>query len=154
MKVGIKKQHENEWLVHIGCGAVKMDRFSVELLSITLEHLLALERGEVHSTLKSYVKLALRLKELKPLELQKLLREVDNQDILVLMMVARDAQLSDSIIKNIGGIMAKQLHEDLQKATMPSEESAKEAIKRVVEKLFELEGLGQIEFVNDSTRYI
>ncbi|WP_127471376.1 FliG C-terminal domain-containing protein [Thiomicrorhabdus aquaedulcis] len=154
MKVGIKKQQENEWLVHIGCGAVKMDRFAVELLSITLEHLLALERGESHSTLKSYIKLGLRLKELKPLELQKLLREVDNQDVLVLMMVARDAGLSDSVISNIGGIMAKQLHEDLQKATMPSEETAKEAIKRVVEKLFELEGLGQIEFVNDRTQYI
>jgi flagellar motor switch protein FliG len=115
---------------------------------------LALERGEVHSTLKSYVKLALRLKELKSLELQKLLREVDNQDILVLMMVARDAVLSDSIIKNIGGIVAKQLHEDLQKATMPSEETAKESIKRVVETLFALEGRGQIEFVSENTRYI
>ena len=56
MKIGLKKLHENEWLVHIGCAAVKMDQFSVSLLNITLEHLLALEQGESHSTLKSYIK--------------------------------------------------------------------------------------------------
>ena len=154
MKIGLKKLHENEWLVHIGCAAVKMDQFSVSLLNITLEHLLALEQGESHSTLKSYIKLGLRIKALKDLECQKLLRTIDNKDMLVFMMVANDPQLNEMVLKNTGGILAKQLEADLATAELPSKELLKAAIRRIVEKTFELESLGQIEFTSAETKYI
>jgi hypothetical protein len=154
MKVGLKKLHENEWLVHIGCAAVKMDQFSVALLNITLEHLLALEQGESHSMLKSYIKLGLRMKELKDLECQGLLRVLDNQDLLMFMMVAKDPDLTNMIIKNTGGILAKQFSDDLATATLPNKELIKDAIRRIVEKTFELESLGQIEFTSTNTKYI
>ena len=154
MKIGLKKLPENEWLVHVGCAAVKMDQFSVSLLNITLEHLLALERGESHSTLKSYIKLGLRIKTLKDLECQKLLRAIDNKDILAFMMAANDPQLNELVMKNTGGILAKQLEADLSTAILPSKALLKEAIRRIVEKTFELESLGQIEFISTKTKYI
>jgi len=154
MKVGLKKLHENEWLVHMGCAAVKMDQFSVALLNITLEHLLALEQGESHSMLKSYIKLGLRIKELKDLECQNLLRALDNKDLLMFMMVANDPELTELIMKNTGGILAKQFEADLATATLPSKELLKAAIRRIVEKTFELESLGQIEFTSTDTKYI
>ncbi|WP_019557599.1 FliG C-terminal domain-containing protein [Thiomicrorhabdus arctica] len=154
MKVGLKKLHENEWLVHMGCAAVKMDQFSVALLNITLAHLLALEQGESHSMLKSYIKLGLRIKALKDLECQNLLRVLDNKDILMFMMVANDPELNDLIMKNTGGILAKQFEADLANASMPNKEILKGAIRRIVEKTFELESLGQIEFTSTDTKYI
>lgn len=154
MKVGIKKLQENEWLVHIGCGAIKMDQFSVALLKITLEHLLSLEQGAEHSTLKSYIKLGLRIKELKPLDMQKLLRTLESTDIVVMMLLANDTVLNDFILANIGGILAKQVEADLASATMPAHDVTKETIRRIVEKTFELEANGQIEFSSENERYI
>jgi hypothetical protein len=154
MKVGLKKLHENEWLVHVGCAAVKMDKFSVSLLKMTLEHLLALEQGETHSTLKSYIKLGLRMKSLKDFECQKLLRALDNKDVLVFMMAANDPELNELVMKNTGAILSKQLDADLSTAALPSKELLKGAIRRIVEKIFELEGLGQIEFTSKETKYI
>ncbi|NPA72110.1 MAG: hypothetical protein GXO35_04700 [Gammaproteobacteria bacterium] len=154
MKIGIKKLHENEWLVHIGCAAVKMDQFSVALLNITLEHLLALEQGQSHSALKSYIKLGLRIKDLKGVECQKLLRALDNKDLLTLMLIANDSELNGIVIKNSGGILAKQFQADLKTAEQPSEGHAMSAIRRIVEKTFEMEALGQIEFVSSDTKYI
>lgn len=154
MRVGIKKIQENEWLVHIGPAAVKMDQFSVSLLNITLEHMLALEQGTTHSTLTSYVKLGLRMKELKPLDMQKLLHELDNKDVVLMLLAAGDRNLNQAIIDNSGTILAKQIQLDLQTSSMPEKEVAKDAIRRIVEKMFELEGKGQIEFINENTRYI
>ncbi len=154
MKIGIKKLHESEWLIQIGCASVKLDQFSLALLEIMLEHLLALEHGERHSTLKSYVKLGLNIKTLPDLECQKFLQEVDTKDLLELMMIADDRALNTLIINNIGAILAKQLKADLMVATVPTEAHAKRAIKRIVEKLFELESRGEIEFRTDNTRYI
>ncbi len=154
MKIGIKKIHESEWLIQIGCASVKLDQFSLALLEIMLEHLLALEHGEHHSTLKSYVKLGLKIKTLPDIECQAFLQEVDTKDLLELMMIADDRALNTLIINNIGGILAKQLKTDLMVATVPTEAHAKRAIKRIVEKLFEMESRGEIEFRTDSTRYI
>jgi len=154
MKVGIKKIQENEWLVHIGCGAVKMDQFSVALLNITLEHLLALETGEQHSTLDSYVKLGLRIKSLTPIHMQKLLRTLDSQDLIIMMMLAQDKTLNELILSNIGSILAKQIEADLLTSNIPKESEAKESLRRIVEKTFKLEALGEIEFISSETRYI
>lgn len=154
MKLGIKKVHENEWLIHIGYASIKMDRFSVELLNITLEHLIALEHGQSHSILNSYIQLSLKIKELAPAGVQMLVRAIDNQDLLKLVQVADDAVLTEMIIENVGSILAKQLTSDLEKSIMPTEPDAKAAIKRVVEKLFELESQGKIEFMDEMTHYI
>lgn len=154
MRVGIKKVQENEWLVHIGPASIKLDHFSVALLNITLQHMLALEDGAEHSTLKSYIKLGLRIKELKTLDVQKLLHELNNADLVVMMQVAEDADLNSLIINNSGAILAKQLEMDLQATRQLDEEQTKDAIRRIVMKMFELEGTGQIEFINENTQYI
>jgi len=154
MKLGIKKVHENEWLIHIGYASIKMDRFSVELLNITLEHLIALEHDQSHSILNSYIQLGRKIKELAPAGVQMLVRAIDNQDLLKLVQVADDAILTEMIIENVGSILAKQLNSDLEKSIMPTEADAKVAIKRVVEKLFELESQGKIEFMDEMTHYI
>lgn len=154
MKVGIKKLQENEWLVHIGCGAIKMDQFSVALLNITLDHLLALEQGAEHSTLKSYVKLGLRIKRLKPIDLQKLLRAVDSQDVLIMMLLADDSELNEIVLANIGSILSKQIERDLLTSSLPADNLVKEAVRRIVEKTFELEAKGDIEFTTENVHYI
>ncbi|NCN42749.1 MAG: hypothetical protein CO158_05405 [Piscirickettsiaceae bacterium CG_4_9_14_3_um_filter_43_564] len=154
MKLGIKKNHENEWLVHIGFVTVKLDRFSVELLNITLEHLIALDHGETHSILQSYIAMGLKIKELDATGVQLLVLESDNQDLLRLMQVANDKALNDILIKNAGGILARQLKSDFEKSAMPDTEVAKEAIKRIVETLFNLEAQGKIEFYDENKRYI
>lgn len=154
MKVGIKKAHENEWQVHIGCASVMMDHFSLALLHITLEHLLALESGQSHSTLKSYVKLGLRLNQLDDLALQKVLGEIDSKALLDLLILASQPAFSERVLRNMGGILAKQVAADLQSATMPDEEAAKVSIKHLIEKMFELEARGQIAFVQPETQYI
>lgn len=154
MEVGLQKLHENEWLVHIGCAKIKMDRFSVALLQITLEHLIASEKGESHSTLQGYIRLGLRMKKLSDLHLQKLLRELRNEDLIVLLKVAQDHELNQKVLHNVGGIMAKQLENDLRAEALPAEEEVKEAIRRVVEVTFKLEGQGDIEFISDTVRYI
>ncbi len=154
MKVGLKKLHESEWLVQVGCAAVKMDRFSIALLNITLQQLLALEQGQAYSSLENYIKLALRIKTLKDVECQTLLRALNNKDILIFMMVAKDSELNAIIMKNSGGILAKQLTSDLANAPLPERELLKQALRRIIETTFELEGLGQIEFTSAETNYI
>jgi|ACQI01.1.fsa_nt_gi hypothetical protein len=154
MKIGIKKLRENEWQVHIGNALVKMDQFSVALLNITLEHLLALEHGDEHSNLDSYIALGRRLKILKPVDLQKFITKVDTKDLLNLMLVARDAELNKHVIQNMGGILSKQFEADLAGSEPPDEETAKQAIRRVVEQMFGLEAEGQIEIVSEQTQYI
>ncbi|QCU90822.1 FliG C-terminal domain-containing protein [Thiomicrorhabdus sediminis] len=154
MRVGIKKVQENEWLVHIGPASIKLDHFSVALLNITLQNMLALEDGAEHSSSNSYIELGLRIKELKALDVQKLLHELDNADLVVMMQVAEDNDLNSLIINNSGAILAKQLEMDLQAKRQLDEEQAKDAIRRIVMKMFELEGKGQIEFINENTQYI
>lgn len=154
MKLGIKKVHENEWLVHIGYASIRLDRFSVELLNITLEHLVALEHGQTHSTLTSYIKLGCRIRELDDAGVQLLVRGVDNQDLLKLMVVAQDEELNEAVLRNVGGILAKQLKADMANPAPPNNDEAKAAIKRVVEKMFELECQGKIEFFDKNTQYI
>jgi hypothetical protein len=154
MKVGIQKVHENEWLVQFGCAVMRLDRFSLALLNITLEHMLALEHGENHSTLKSYVKLGLKLKQLSPTDMQTMIRHASNSDLVILMALAKDPELNDKIFQNVGGILAKQMESDLLNNQLPDVQQAKEAIKRLVEKMFELDSKGQIEFIDASTQYI
>jgi len=154
MKVGIKKIHENEWMVHIGMATIKMDLFSVQLLNISLEHSTALQKGQAHSVLTSYIKLGAKIKELDVAGVQRLIRDVDNQDLLKLLMISNDHVLTDLVLKNMGGILAKQLEADLLESLMPDVEDAKLAIKRIVEKMFALEAEGQIEFFNETTEYI
>lgn len=154
MEVGLQKLHENEWLVHIGCAKMKMDRFSVALLQITLEHLIASEKGEIHSTLQGYVHLGMRMKKLSDLHLQKLLRKLKNEDLLVLLKIAKDPEFNAKVLANVGAIMAKQLESDLHNDQLPSEPEAKDAIRRLVEVTFEMEAQGDIEFIDDSVRFI
>lgn len=154
MKVGIQKVHENEWLVQMGCAIMRLDRFSVELLNITLEHMLALAHGENHSTLKSYIKLGLKLKQLNASDLQLVVRELNNKDLIVLLALAKDQELTDKVFHNVGGILAKQIETDLLNNPLPDHEECKLAVRRVAEKIFELDSAGRIEFLDENTQYI
>ena len=154
MKVGVKKIHENEWLVHVGFANIHLDRFSLELLAITLGHVRALEHGKAHSIVDSYVQLGLRLKQLDNKDLQQLVRQVENRDLLALMVLARDDALNDRVLRNVGNMVAKQLKQDLQKTRDIDEQTGKDAVKRVVETMFEMETQGQIEFYDEATQYI
>ncbi len=154
MKIGIKKIHENEWSVHIGNASIRMDQFSVALLNITLEHLLALEHGDEHSILDSYISLGLRLKQLRPSDLQKLIQTIDNRDLLNLMLVAKDDDLNAIVMKNMGGILLKQFEVDMANTEEPNHDDARESIKTIIETMFKLEGDGQLEVINEKTRYI
>ncbi|WP_319558493.1 FliG C-terminal domain-containing protein [Thiomicrorhabdus sp.] len=154
MKVGIQKLHENEWLVHVGFASVKMDRFSVELLAIALESLGILDHGEEHSELNGYLKLGLRIKDLKDLDLQKLLSELELSDLVLFLLAAEDDELKQKVEHNMGTMLCKQLNEDLKVTACPDEEALKPAIRRIVEKSFELETKGVIEFASATARYI
>lgn len=154
MKVGIQKVHENEWLVQMGCAIMRLDRFSVELLNITLEHMLALAHGENHSTLKSYIKLGLKLKQLSPNDMQVVIREISHQDLVVLLGLAKDQSLTDKVLENVGAILAKQIESDLLNNPLPEHEEAKRSVQRLIEKLFELDSNGKIEFIDENTQYI
>jgi len=154
MKVGIKKLQGDEWQVHIGCASVKMDRFSVELLNITLEHLTMLESGQSHSHVKSYIKLGLRLNDLDDRALQKVLSNLDSKDVLILLLAAKKPEFTQKILKNIGGILSKQLAADMDVTELPDEEQVKKSIQHIMETLFALEANGQIEFVKNDTKYI
>ncbi|WP_319380928.1 FliG C-terminal domain-containing protein [Thiomicrorhabdus sp.] len=154
MKVGIRKLHENEWLVHVGFASVRMDRFSVELLAITLESLGVLNHGEAHSELNGYLKLGMRIKALKDLDLQKLLAEIELGDLVYFLLAAEDDDLKAQVEGNMGMMLAKQLNDDLNLTAHPGEEPLKAAIRRIVEKSFELETRGIIEFASKTARYI
>lgn len=154
MKVGIKKLHENEWSVHIGNASIRMDHFSVALLNITLEHLLALEHGDEHSILDSYVGLGLRIKQLNSMDLQKLIQAVDNRDLLNLMLTAKDTELNEMVMKNMGGILFKQFEADMANTEEPEHDAARQSIKTIVETIFRLEAEGQLELQTETTRYI
>ena len=156
MQVGIKKLQENEWLVHIGCARIKMNRFAVELLNITLEHLTMLENGQSHSTFESYIKLGLRLSNLDDRNLQKVLSEIDSVHILNLLLAANSPDFAEHILQNMGAILANQLRADLEMAIVPDEFTAKKSIQAVVEKMLRLEEAGEIVFINKNTitRYI
>lgn len=154
MKVGIKKLQENAWQVHMGCARVKMDRFSVELLNITLSHLSMLESGQTHSNDKSYIRLGMKLMDLDGRNLQILLAEVDNKDLLNLMLAAKQPKLNQAILANVGGILGKQLESDLQQTPEPDSDTMRASIQAVVETMFELEANGKIEFQKEHTQYI
>ena len=154
MQVGIKKLHENEWLVHVGCARIKMDRFSIELLNITLEHLAMLEHGQSHSSYKSYVKLGLRLNNLDDRNLQKALSAMDSVDLLNLLLVANEPEFTQRVLHNLGGILAKQLQSDLETTAVPEELVARTSIQTIVEKMFAMDGSGEIEFIKENTKYI
>lgn len=154
MKVGIKKLHENEWLVHVGCARIKMDRFAVELLNITLEHMAMLESGQSHSTVKSYIKLGLKLVELDDRALQKVLSRLDNRDVLTLLLAANSDEVTQKVLHNIGGILSKQLQADLQQTEAPSEQQIKQSVENIAETLFAMEADGEVEFIKDDVQYI
>jgi len=155
MEVGLQKIHEDEWSVHIGCARMKIDRFTLALLHISLEQLIESERGHAQSPLQAYVNLGLKMRTLSKLDLQKLLRELQYDDLLILLRLAEDVEFSQQVQQNIGSMIAKQLSNDLQQEdALPTDEIAKLAIRRLVEKMFQMEAAGEIDFYDDVESYI
>lgn len=155
MKIGITKLHENEWQIQVGQTRIKLDRFSTELLNITLEHAVALEEGKHHSTLESYVKLGMRLQHLDDINLQNVLRDIKSVDLVNLILCANTPEFNEKILRNVGSIKSKQIAADIDKNPPPLHEAAKDSIRRIVEHMFALEAKGEIDICcNQVQRYI
>jgi flagellar motor switch protein FliG len=154
MKLGIKKIHENEWQLHIESAFVHLDRYSLALLYANLEHLLDLEHGQEGSILTGLIKLAKKILELSDAHLQLLLRDIDNQDLLKLILVVGDSEIKNKVLNNIGSIISKQLVTDIETSNPPSEDDAARAIKHIIEKMFELETSGKISFIESNQKFI
>lgn len=154
MKIGIQKVSENEWLLKIGYVILRLDRISMEKITFTLNAMLKLEKGEETSTFTSYLHLAKKLKQLSSGDIQVLTREVNNQDLVVLLGYAKDQELNNRIFENLGGILAKQMETDLLNNPLPVGQEATNAVGRVVETLYRLDSEGKIEFINEDTQYI
>lgn len=154
MKVGVQKVHDNEWLVQIGNAIMRMDRLSVELLSIALEGMLELEEGERYSSFKSYLILGMRLKNISPSDMQLLSRELNHHDLVTLLGYAQDQELTSLILKSMGNLLAKQMELDLLNNPLLEGNEARDALRRVVEKFFEMVGDGRIELLDENTQYI
>jgi flagellar motor switch protein FliG len=154
MKLGIKKIHENDWQLHIDRAFIHLDRFSLELLCSNLEHLQAMSLGQQGSILAGYIKLAEKILEISDEDAQLLLRNVDNNDVLILIKSIDKTEINNKIMQNVGLIIAKQLSSDSEDSLCPSEEEAIRAIKNITEKIFELEMAGKIEFLNKDSKFI
>jgi flagellar motor switch protein FliG len=94
------------------------------------------------------------LDDLDDLGLQKVLSEVDSKAVLDLLILANQSDFTDRVLSNMGGILSRQLQADLASVEMPLEQQAKESIKHLVEKMFDLEASGKIEFIKEDTQYI
>lgn len=154
MKIGIQKVSENEWLLKIGYVILRLDRISMEKITFTLNAMLKLEKGAETSTFTSYLHLSKKLKQLSSGDVQVLTREVNNQDLVVLLGYAKDQELNNRIFENLGGILAKQMEADLLNNLLPVGQEATNAVGRVVETLYRLDSEGKIEFINEDTQYI
>ncbi len=154
MKLGIKKLHENEWQLHVGEAFVRLDRYSLELLQESLDHLLQMDSGQSSSVISGHIKLALKLLSLSDRSLQVLIHDTESEDISKMLMIAKNEALTDKILNNVGGIMSKQLRSDIDNSAMPSEEVAIASIRHIVESMFALEAKGEIEFDAENSRYI
>jgi len=152
MKVGIKRVSESEWLVHIEFAWIRLDRFSVELLNMSLEN--AVTQNSSAHLLHSYLKLGLKLDELDDRGLQKVLRVLDPRDLVVLLQAVKQPVFTNRLLNNMGGLLAKQVERDLQNNEMPTEDAIKQSIRRIAEKTFDLEQKGEVEFFNEHTQYI
>ncbi len=154
MKIGIKKINEDDWQIHIDNAFVHLDRFSLELLYCSVEDLLALNEGQQSTALTAHIKLAEKILMLSDADMSLLLINLDNEDILKLILVAKDLNIEYKVLQNIGGIMSKQLLSDIELSDYPATEDAITAIKNIVEKMFELEMSGQIEFIESDAKFI
>lgn len=154
MKLGIKKLHENEWQLHIESAFVRVDRYSLELLQIVLGDLLEMDLGHSTSVIAGHEKLASKLLDLDSTNLQLILRSIDNEDLLKMMVAVNNTKLTEQILENVGGIMSQQLESDARSISIPSDEEAIKSIKKIVEKMYELEASGKIEFKSYESRFI
>jgi hypothetical protein len=152
MKVGVKRLSEAEWQVRVGCAWIRMDRFSIELLNMSLES--AADQANGVHLLQSYLKLGLQMQELDDKGLQRLLRELDPKDVEVFLVAAKDKTFTERVLKNMGGLLVKQMEQDMSQLPQPTEDEIKQSVRRIAEKMFELEQQGEIEFFDEYTQYI
>lgn len=155
MKVGIRKVHEDEWWVEVGCATIRLNYFQTELLNIALKQAISLGAGGRFDPLVGFVQLALKLNTLSDGDLQLLLRQVDDRDLSLLLQVLEDESLKARILRNVGPLVARQLEQDLaQRGEQVDRDAAMAAIERIMRRAFELEGRGSIEFQTEVTEYI
>jgi hypothetical protein len=155
MKVGIRKVHEDQWWVEVGCATIRLNYFQVELLNIVLKQAVSLNEGGRFDLLQGFVKLTHKLSLLSDEDLQLLLRQVSDQDLSRMLRMLDDASLKERILQNVGPLLARQLMQDLaDEQVNVDEEAVKAAIERIMRQAFALEEQGKIEFQSEVTEYI
>lgn len=154
MKVGIKKIHEDEWWVEVGCAVIRLNYLQVHLLNIVLKEVVHLDGGDDYNLLRGFLTLLDKLQYLSDEDLQQLLRQVNDQDLVLALKAMENEALRARILQNVGPLLAKQLAQDLQSGDSPAPETVINAIERIMRRAFEMEAKGEIEFQTEVTEYI
>ncbi len=154
MKVGIKKIHEDEWWVEVDFATIRLNYFQVHLLNIILKHVMHLGEEQHYELLHGFLTLLEKLNYLSDSDLQRLLREVRDQDLAWILQALQNEPLKQRMFKNMGPLLAKQLQQDLETMNPSAAEQVMEAIERVMRHAFALEVKGEIEFQTEVTEYI
>ncbi|WP_044408736.1 FliG C-terminal domain-containing protein [Thiomicrospira microaerophila] len=156
MKIGMQKVNDNEWLIQMGNAIVRLDRFTTHLLRISLKHSLrsAGAGQDQDAVIKSYLKMALKLKFISSIDWPQFMQRVDKSDLRVWLTLLQDPDLKRNVLRNMGQALEKQMLEDIQTLPLPDKLGQKEALVRMIRLIYELEDQGVIEFHYDSSAYL
>lgn len=155
MKMAIKKVHDDEWHLIVGPVALRMNHFSLELVNVLLKNTLTGDdNANVDPVMKGYYSILKQLQNLRLQDLQRLLQEVNTNDILTLASGVPDDELVQTLIKNVGPLISRQIEQDLKNGIHPSDEQVKKAIQQIMTKTYQMEQSGELEFISEETEYL
>lgn len=154
MKIGMQKVNDNEWLVQIGNAILRIDRFTAHLMRISLKHSLRSSGQDQDAVIKSYLKMALKLKFICQNDWPQFLSRVDKNDLRIWLALLQDDDLKRTVLRNMGQAQEKQMLEDIKHLPMPDKPAQKEALVRLIRLVYSLEDQGLIEFHYESSAYL
>lgn len=154
MKVGMQKVNDNEWLIQMGNAVLRLDRFTTHLLRISLKNALAASHNESFSLTESYMCMTLKLKYLAPNDWPILIQHVGMDAMRIWLTLLKDEDLKRNALRLMGTVAEKQMREDIATMKLPEKTVQKTTLRAFVEKIYELEDMGCIEFYYEASAYI
>ena len=154
MKIGMQKVNDNEWLLQMGNAILRLDRFTTHLMRISLKHSLRSSGQDQDAVIKSYLKMALKLKFICQNDWPQFLSRVDKTDLRIWLALLQDEDLKRSVLRNMGQAQEKQMLEDIKTFSLPEKVDQKHALVRLIRLVYELEDMGLIEFHYESSAYL
>ena len=158
MKMSVRKINDETWRVNIGQVGILIDTFSLQLGQIMLEEALKTGQDELYdedeAIFQGYIKTLDKLKSLDDLNMQKLLNEVNPNDIMAIADNIEDEELLAHFKKNIGPLLSKQLERDREQGVRATREEIQQAIRQLMTKAYQMEQAGELEFIQSQTEYI